>query len=74
MKIEKITTKCRCDFGLCKNLANYVITEKGAMSKRNVYICNDCMKELYTLIGSQIVPKSPDSLIYKAEKKRGENI
>ena len=72
MKLEKVVSKVRCDFGLCRNDATHAITDAGVMPRRRVYLCSKCMSEIYSLIGSEIVPKSPVNVIARAEKRRGE--
>lgn len=69
MEISKIKSRVRCDIGLCKKDAVYVIGGQSVMSNRKVYICEDCMKEIYEQFSSIITPKSPENLIKKAMKK-----
>ena len=80
MELVKLKVNVRCDFGQCKNLATYAVTPD--LSRPHVpwrresggfYLCRDCMEKLYELIGKEIIPKSPDSLIKKAEKRRELN-
>ncbi len=79
MELIKLGIKARCDLGLCKNLASYSISPSFAKAHLpwrreagGVYICSKCLGELYEAIGREIVPKSPDSLIKKAVKRRNE--
>jgi len=80
MELIKLKVKAKCDVGFCKNLASFAVSpdlsrprvpwrrEAGGM-----YLCRACMEKMYELYGREIVPKSPDSLIKKAEKRREQN-
>ncbi len=72
MKLEKVGNKVRCDIGLCRNDATHVLTGEGVMPRRRVYMCSECMSNIYNVIGCEIVPKSPINVISRAEKRRGE--
>ncbi len=74
MKLEKVTNKVRCDFGLCRKDAAFVATDDGVMPRRRIYLCADCVNDIYKLIGGEIVPKSPINVISRAEKRRGETL
>ena len=80
MELTKMTIKARCDLGLCKNTAVYAISPAHAKAHLpwrreagGVYVCRECLEKLYAAIGKEIIPKSPDSLIKKAEKRREGN-
>ena len=77
MKLIKLSVKARCDMHLCPNLAEYRIASEGGgiriFGSSGLYLCGDCLKELYQAIGKVVVPKSPDNLIKKAVKRREEN-
>ena len=77
MELVKLNVKARCDMGLCKNLAEYSISparEKAHLPWRKeaggTYICGQCLRDLYAVIGKVLVPKSPDNMIKKAIKRR----
>lgn len=72
MKISELKTKVRCDFGLCKNTAKYEIFEDGVLSRRKIFLCEDCAKKMYSLLASKVVPKSPINVINKSIKRQGE--
>lgn len=74
MKLAKLNVKVRCDFGLCKNLASYEFYEQGVLSRRKIYLCEDCAKQLFELLSKEFVPKSPVNLVKKAVKKQGEKL
>lgn len=72
MKMQRVNVKCKCDFGLCKKDADYVIYEDGVMSRRKVYICKDCARDLLGLLEKEFVPKSPINIIKRSEQNRKE--
>ena len=77
MELIKLNVKARCDMHLCPNLAEYrIAAARGGIrifGNAGLYLCGDCLKELYQAIGKVLVPKSPDNLIKKAVKRREEN-
>ena len=77
MKLINLSVKARCDMHLCRNLAEYRLDTGGGLPRfmggGGLYLCRDCMRDLYETIGKEIVPKSPDNLIKKAVKRREEN-
>lgn len=74
MKLEKVTTKCKCDIGLCKKDAQYAISGEGVISRRKVYMCSECAEQIYSLLGKEFVPKSPVNMIVRAERRREETL
>lgn len=40
--------------GSCKNKANYAIKMERVGIKSVIYICSDCMKELYSVLGEHL--------------------
>ena len=80
MELVKMSVKQRCDLGMCKNVAEYAVSPDLAGPRLpwrkeagGLYLCRECMEKLYELFGKEVVPKSPDSLIKKAEKRREQN-
>lgn len=73
MLIEKIMPKIKCDASGCNNLSEYKILNKRFVFNGSFYFCKDCLNELYTLIGSQIVPKSPQP-IFKKKGVKNEQV
>ncbi|MDE6565910.1 MAG: hypothetical protein K2L47_02445 [Clostridia bacterium] len=74
MKLANLKVKVRCDFGLCKNLAKYEIYEDGVLSRRKIYLCEECAKALYELLSKEFVPKSPMNVINRSLKRQGEKL
>ena len=78
MELTKLSVNARCDMHLCPRLATYRIrTGRSGISRltsaSGLYLCSECLRELYETIGKELVPKSPDNLIKKAIKRREEN-
>ena len=78
MELMKLSVSARCDMHLCPRLATYRIqTGRGGIARltggAGLYLCPECLRELYETIGKELVPKSPDNLIKKAIKRREEN-
>jgi len=79
MELKKLDVKARCDMHLCGKIASYRIDSGGkgflpwGRNNAGLYLCHDCLVALYEAIGREVVPKSPDSIIKKAEKRRKEN-
>ena len=63
MKLEEVAYKVKCDMPGCKNISAYSITNKHFVISTNMYLCKDCMKELYSAIGKILVPKSPKNIL-----------
>jgi len=58
MKIENTTFGCKCEFGGCGNIANYVIEYGESSRKGRLFLCGNCQKELYRKLGELYTPKS----------------
>ncbi len=65
MTIEQVPYKAKCDMPGCKNVSSYVIRNKRFLASQNMYLCKDCMHELYSQIAKLIVPKSPKNILNK---------
>lgn len=68
MNIEPTKVKIKCSASGCNNHSAYTIVNKKFVFDGNFYMCEDCIKILYSLIGSVLTPKSP-SPIYKKRSK-----
>ena len=60
MKVEKCTHKVKCDFGGCRNLADYYVSTRG-LFKNEFAFCEECLKELYAELAKLFVPKAIES-------------
>lgn len=72
MELVDTKYKIRCEMGACKNLASKTVKLSRAGIKSHLHVCDDCLKELYGLIGATLVPKSIETgrKIDKKEKGR----
>lgn len=68
MIVEKTKQKIKCDASGCNNVADYCIINKKFIFDGNVYLCDDCLRELYTEIGKFIVPKNLKPIYKKGAK------
>lgn len=69
MKLIKGTRKIRCEMGACRNLADYTISMNRVGIRSSIHVCNECLKELYGLIGETIIPKSIETAVKTSRKK-----
>lgn len=74
MTLQKQKSRVRCDMGLCKNRADYVIKLNRMGIKSTINVCSDCLNELYSLIGGEIVPKSIETASRVRERIKSEEI
>ena len=68
MKLIDINYKIKCDIPNCKNFASIKIEKTGFLKIAGLYLCKDCMNELYKELGSKLVPKSPENIFNKKVK------
>jgi len=58
MLVELAKTKIKCDASGCENLCEYQIVNKRFVFDGSVYLCTNCLNELYGEIGKYMVPKN----------------
>lgn len=58
MTVEKSKVKVKCDASGCINKCDYTIVNRRFVFDGNVYLCENCMRELYGEIGKHFVPKT----------------
>ena len=68
MTVEKSRTKVKCDGSGCQNLCEYTIINKRFIFDGNVYLCKNCMNELYGEIGKFMLPKNLKPVYKKGGK------
>ena len=68
MNIKDINIKVKCDMPNCKNNAVIKIEKEGFFRSSGVFICKDCMNDIYKVIGKRVTPKSPDNMLNKKSK------
>ncbi len=74
MTLQKQKGKVRCDMGSCKNRADYVIKLDRMGIKSTINVCSDCLNELYSLIGGEVVPKSIETASRVRERIKAEDV
>lgn len=68
MLIETTKTKVKCDASGCDNLCDFQIVNKRFVFDGSVYLCNNCLNELYGEIGKFMVPKNVKPIYKKGGK------
>lgn len=68
MELVEAKCKIRCEMGACKNLATKTVKLSRVGIKSSIHVCDECLKELYTLIGGSLVPKSIETAKAKERK------
>lgn len=68
MLVEKAKVKVKCDASGCTRPCEYVIVNKRFVFDGNVYLCANCMNELYGEIGKFMVPKNVKPIYDKRGK------
>ena len=68
MNIEQTKIKIKCSVSGCEERASYTIVNKKFVFDGNFYLCESCMKNLYSMMGAVLTPKSPTP-IYKKRSK-----
>ena len=70
MNLVDCKIKIKCDMPNCKNFSDVKIENEGFVKSVGLYLCKDCMNELYSTICKHIVPKSPENILNKKIVKR----
>lgn len=65
MKLLETEIKIRCDMPNCKELAKYKLNKPGFVKNAGLFLCKDCVKEMYMALSEHIVPKSPSNMLNK---------
>lgn len=67
MELIDAKYKIRCEMGACKNLADKTVKLSRVGVRSSIHICDSCLRELYGLIGSTLVPKSIETAAKKGK-------
>ena len=73
MELIKTPYRIRCEMGVCKNVASHTVMLSRCGVKSRIHICDDCMKELYALIGQTLKEQGetpPDTTLKKRKGKK----
>lgn len=65
MKLTDCNIKLRCEMPNCKEMAQFKLMKTGFIKNAGLFLCKDCVKEMYKAIGECIVPKSPGNMLNK---------
>ena len=66
--VEKSKVKVKCDASACSNLCTYVIVNKKFIFDGSIYLCENCINELYGENGKYFVPKNIKPIFKKGGK------
>jgi len=75
MNLVDANIKIRCDVPNCKEMAKYKLVKAGFVKNAGLFLCKDCVRDIYEAIGVCIVPKSPSNMLNKKivnKKEKGE--
>lgn len=70
MELVETKYKIRCEMGACKNRAAHTIKMSRTGIRSRIHVCDECLRELYSLIGACVIPRS----IETACKKGGKSV
>lgn len=65
MQLVKTKHKIKCEMGVCRNDAAYSIKMDRVGIRSQIHVCENCLNDLYRIIGESVIPKS----IETAKKK-----
>lgn len=75
MNLNEVGVKIRCDIPNCKELAKYKLVKGGFVKNAGLFVCKECLIDIYGTISSHVVPKSPNNMLNKKisnKKEKGE--
>ena len=65
MKLDSCNIRIRCEMPNCKEFANFKLGKTGFVKNAGLFLCKQCVKDIYTAIGECIIPKSPSNMLNK---------
>ncbi len=74
MELIENKYRIRCEMGACKNLAKKTIKMSRVGIRSRIHICDDCLRELYELIGANMIPKSIETAKKVIQKPKKSDI
>ena len=74
MNLQECNIKIRCDIPNCKQMARYKLNKMGFVKNAGLFLCKDCVKEIYEALATNIVPKSPSNMLNKKITKKDKEI
>ena len=80
MEIKEAKFKVKCDVAGCRNYGMVYIENKGFLLDKSIYLCEDCVRQIYEWYAKRITPPSIYNMLNKKgliddkpkRKKRGE--
>lgn len=69
MQLINTEYKIRCEMGACKNPAKKTIKMNRVGIRSRIHICENCLNELYQLVGESLASKEVENLLAKKGKK-----
>ena len=75
MKLTDVNVKIRCDMPNCKDVAKYKLIKPGFLKNAGLFLCKDCLVDVYEVLATHVVPKSPSNMLNKKisnKKVKGE--
>lgn len=71
MEIIDCKQNVKCEIGACKNRATHAVKPDRVGIRGRIYLCDECLSELYSAIGAVVVPKSVETAKKRTAKKDG---
>ena len=65
MKLVESNIKIRCEMPNCKEFAKFKLMKTGFVKNAGLFLCKDCVMDMYAAIGECVVPKSPNNMLNK---------
>ena len=62
MKIKDSDRNLRCEMPNCKNMAKFKVEKDGFFRSAGIYLWGDCASEMYKVLSTKFVPKSPENI------------
>ncbi len=73
MEITKVNNSIRCELGGCKRKATHAVKFDRAGIRSRLYMCDECMNELFAALGTATVPKSVETAKRKSKPTKDGN-
>jgi len=70
MKLVESNVKIRCEMPNCKDMANFKLMKEGFVKNAGLFLCKNCVMEMYGAIAECVVPKSPNNMLNKKIVKK----
>ena len=69
MILDEVNYTIKCVVPGCHNLGKYLIKNDDIQESSKICLCEKCGKEIYSLLGKKLVPKSPKNILNKTIKR-----